>query len=142
MLCGINQKTNGLLQEIKNEGCLFLCFAYISPMIFTGEEGVKALNRIWTKAKKDKVISSDNNVLDHNKIAQDYFYTNIKYDGNHHEGTEVIPTSVRYAFGQFYWKTGHFVVLNSSKEVEFDPLVISHSVKNGILKSMRYYYAN
>lgn len=141
MLCGINQKSNGLSSEIRNEGCLFLCFAYVSPLLFAGEDGIKALNRIWNKAKKDKVISSENVILDHNKLAQDYFYSNLKYDGKHHDAAEVVPANVQCTFGQYFWKEGHFVIINNRKEVVFDPLVISNTVKNGKLKTMRFYYA-
>ena len=52
MLKGIKQSDKGLLPVIQNYGCLFLCFAYASPLIFEGAEGRKALNKIWTEATK------------------------------------------------------------------------------------------
>ena len=141
MLCGINQKTDGLLFAIRQEGCLFLCFAYASPLIFAGKEGVTTLNYLWEKAVDKGYINSQNEIVSHNDIAS-LFCLNVRYDNIHHDSSEKIPSDVKIVFGQYFWKYGHFVVLNKVKEVIFDPLVISNSVKNGTLKSMRYYYAN
>lgn len=141
MLCNINQKSQGLLQEIRADGCLFLCFAYVSPLIFYGTEGICALNVMWKKAVNLKYINADNEIVDHNGIL-DLFCIEAKYDGKHHKADEAIPAGVKFLFGKFVWKFGHFGVISKSKEVVFDPLVISNSVKNGKLESMRFYYAN
>lgn len=142
MLCGISQKTEGLIPEIRNEGCLFLCFAYASPLTFSDKSGVIALNHLWNLAKEKGIISSNNEVQNHTKLAKEIFALSAYYDDKHHEAEEEIPTAVRFAFGQFEWKYKHFVVINSKKEVIFDPLIISNSVKNGKLISMRWYYAD
>lgn len=141
MLCGINQKSDGLLAEIKKEGCLFLCLAESSPLIFTGKEGIIALNYLWEKAVKNQIISNDNILLNHNGLL-DLFCIQAKYDNKHHSSSDKVDDKVKIVLGQFVWKSGHFVVLNKNKEVVFDPLIISNSVKNGELKSMRWYYAN
>ena len=141
MLCNINQKSDGLRTEIKREGCLFLCLAESSPLIFSGKEGISALNYLWEKAVKNKIISTANILLDHNGLL-DLFCVQAKYDNKHHSSAENIDPRVQIVVGQFVWKAGHFVVLNKNKEVIFDPLVISNSVKNGELKSMRWYYAD
>lgn len=139
MLCGINQKSEGLLRIIKDNGCLFLCFAEVSPIAFIGTEGIKALNYLWEKAKDKRIIDSDNVIQNHNAVA-DLFCLKVKYDDKHHDADEAIPNNVAFVFGQYFWKYGHFVVLNKNKEVSLDPLVISNTVKNGVLKSMRWYY--
>ena len=141
MLYGINQKSDGLLAEIKKDGCLFLCLAESSPLIFSGKEGIMALNYIWEKAVKKNIISKENELLSHNDLL-DLFCINAKYDDKHHLYSEKPSDKVKIVLGQFFWKSGHFVVLNKNKEVIFDPLVISNSVKNGELKTMRWYYAD
>ena len=52
MLHGIKQTDRDLLRPIQKYGCLFLCFAQASPMIFAGEEGRKALNALWKEAEE------------------------------------------------------------------------------------------
>ena len=52
MLKGIKQSDKELLPVIQEYGCLFLCFANASPMIFEGSKGRQALNKIWTEAEK------------------------------------------------------------------------------------------
>lgn len=141
MLCGINQKTEGLIPEIRKDGCLFLCFAYRSPLIFAGKEGICALNFLWKKAVKEGTINAENEVVNHDNMLF-LFCIEARYDGKHHQAGEKIPSSVKIVFGQYFWKVGHFVVLNKAKEVEYDPSVISNTVKNGNLKTMRYYYAD
>ena len=44
MLKGIKQSDKELLPVIQGYGCLFLCFANASPMIFEGSSGCKARN--------------------------------------------------------------------------------------------------
>ena len=56
MLHCIKQTDRDLLRPIQKYGCLFLCFAQASPMIFAGEEGRKALNA-YGKRRKSEVIS-------------------------------------------------------------------------------------
>lgn len=141
MLCNINQKTQGLLKEIRADGCLFLCFAYVSPLTFQGVDGICALNIMWEKAVKLGYINKENEIVNHNGVA-DIFCLKVKYDDIHHKADEVIPDKVQFIFGCFVWKYGHFVVLDRAKDVVFDPLVISHSVKNGNLDTMRFYYAD
>ena len=46
MLKGIKQSDKELLSVIQDYGCLFLCFAEVSPLIFEGSNGRKALNKI------------------------------------------------------------------------------------------------
>jgi hypothetical protein len=151
MLININQKSKGLLQVIKDYGCLFLCFAYSSPIVFEGRAGIEELNALWAEAIGCKIISGDLNqdgdfddngeaeVQSHDGLAQ-LFKLNSYYDGIHHSSFEEIPEDVNYVFGKFVWKFGHFVVLDKKKKVIFDPLIQSNSVRYGKLQSMRYYY--
>ena len=61
MLHGIKQTDHRLLHDIQKYGCLFLCFAQVSPMIFSGDFGVLALNELWKKCIKEGIISGDLN---------------------------------------------------------------------------------
>lgn len=153
MLKGIKQSDKELLPVIRDYGCLFLCFAEASPLIFAGSSGRKALNKIWEEATKKKYISGDLNhdgdlddageaeIQNHNALANEFFAMSVRYDGQHHKADEKIPSSVAVVFGRYVWQYGHFVVLNKSKKVTFDPIGVSNTVKNGKLESMRYYYA-
>jgi hypothetical protein len=154
MLKGIKQSDKELLPVIQEYGCLFLCFAQASPLIFEGSEGRKALNKIWTEAEKKGYISGDLNhdgdyddsgeaeIQNHTALANEFFALSVKYDNTHHKADEKIPSKVLIVFGKYVWKGGHFVVLNKSKKVTFDSFGMSNTVKNGKLESMRWYYAN
>ena len=52
MLVNIRQTDMELLENIRENGCLFLCFAEVSPLVFVEQNGRKALNKIWKKAVK------------------------------------------------------------------------------------------
>lgn len=154
MLKGIKQSDKELLPVIRKYGCLFLCFAYASPLIFEGTEGRKALNKIWLEAEKKGYISGDVNhdgdyddegeaeIQNHTALANEFFALSVKYDGKHHKASEAIPSGVAVVFGRYVLKFGHFVVLNKSKKVIFDSFGESNTVLNGKLDTMRWYYAD
>lgn len=153
MLCGIRQNDMRLKEPIRKYGCLFLCFAAVSPLIFEGDAGCNALNHMWDLCVSEGKITGDLNgdgdmddeneavIVSHNGVAR-FFLLNCHYDGLHHAAEENVPSNVQYVFGQYFYKSGHFVVLNRNKEVIFDSLGYSNTVMNGKLKSMRWYYAN
>jgi hypothetical protein len=153
MLKGILQSNRELLPVIQDYGCLFLCFAQSSPLIFEGSEGVKALNKIWTEATKKGYISGDINldgdfddsgeaeIKNHEALANEFFALDIRYDGTHHKSEEKIPSSVLLVFGKYTYKDSHFVVLNKRKKVTFDSFGKSNTVLFGKLDTMRWYYA-
>lgn len=154
MLRGIKQSDKELLPVIQEYGCLFLCFAEASPLIFECSEGRKALNKIWLEAEKKKYISEDLNhdgdyddsgeaeIQNHNALANEFFALSVRYDEKHHKADEKIPSNVKVVFGKYVWKYGHFVVLNKTKKVTCDPMGVSNTVKNGKLESMRWYFNN
>ena len=154
MLKGIKQTDSTLLPVINAYGCLFLCFAQASPLIFSGEKGRQALNKIWLEAEKRGYIAGDLNhdgdyddsgeaeILNHNALANEFFALDVWYDGKHHPADEKIPSKVKIVFGKYVWKGGHFVILSKTKKVTFDSFGESHTVKNGRLDTMRWYYAN
>lgn len=151
MLYSIRQTNKELLPVIQKYGCLFLCFAECSPMRFEGKVGCLALNNIWETAEKQKIISGDLNhdgdydepdeavVLNHTKLASLFDIPYI-YDEKHHDASEEIPASASMVFGQYFWKSGHFVVINHNREVIYDPTKNSNTVKYGKLKSTRWYF--
>ena len=154
MLKGIKQSDKEFLPVIQKYGCLFLCFANASPLIFEGSNGRKALNKIWQEAEKKGYISEDRNhdgdydddgeaeIQNHTSLANEFFALSVRYDNIHHKADEKIPSSVAVVFGHYVFKFGHFVQLNKSKEVIFDSFGVSNTVKNGKLDSMRFYYAS
>ena len=141
MLVNINQKDKRLLPDIRDYGCLFLCFAQQSSIIFKGDNGCTTLNNIWKQAIEERIISRDCVIQEHTTLANKFFLLNVKYDEMHHDADEPIPDDVAFVFGRFVWKYGHFVIIDKNKNVTFDSLVDSYSVKNGELQSMRFYYA-
>ena len=154
MLKGIKQSDKELLTVIQKYGCLFLCFANASPLIFEGSNGRKALNKIWQEAEKKGYISEDRNhdgdydddgeaeIQNHMVLANEFFALSVRYDNIHHKADEKIPSNVAVVFGHYVFKFGHFVQLNKSKEVIFDSFGVSNTVKNGKLDNMRWYYAD
>lgn len=153
MLKGIKQSDKELLSVIQEYGCLFLCFADASPLIFEGNKGRQALNKIWTEAEKKGYISGDLNhdgdydddgeaeIQNHNALANEFFALSVRYDNKHHSADEKIPSNVAVVFGRYVYKYGHFVRLNKAKKVIFDSLGTSNTVLNGKLESTRWYYA-
>lgn len=151
MLKGIKQTDPRLLRVIQKYGCLFLCFAQASPIVFEGEAGIRALNNLWIKAEDEGAVNGDLNrdgdyddlmeaeVKDHNKLAR-LFNLPVRYDGKHHSPTEKIPDNVKIIFGCFFLKGTHFVVLNKQLDVTFDPYGESNTVRNGYLRNVRWYY--
>ena len=153
MLKGISQSDSRLIKPIQTYGCYFLTLAQASPIVFSGDEGCQRLNGIWTKATELGVISGDINhdgdvdddgeaeIQDATRLAQEFFNLKVKYDGIHHKADEDIPPAVKIVIGQYWWKGGHFVLLNKSKKVTFDSYGKSNTVKNGYLKTTRWFYA-
>lgn len=154
MLKNLNQASPYLITPIQSYGCYFLCFAEASPIVFKGEEGAQRLNGIWAKAVEDGLISGDINhdgdvdddgeaeIQKATELARKYFKLNVHYDGVHHKGDELIPADVKLIIGQFWWKGGHFVLINRLKKVTFDSYGKSNTVRNGYLKSMRFFYSD
>ena len=152
MLKGIKQSDKELLTVIQDYGCLFLCFANASPMIFEGSSGRKALNKIWKEAEKKGYISGDLNydgdydddgeaeIINHTALANEFFALPVRYDNIHHKADEKIPPNVAVVFGRYVFKLGHFVQLDKTKKVIFDPLGKSNTVANGKLDTMRWYF--
>lgn len=152
MLKEINQADTRLIKPIQSYGCYFLTLAETSSIIFKGAEGCQRLNGIWVKATELGIISGDINhdgdvdddgeaeIQNVTRLAQDFFGLKVKYDGKHHGADEVIPTNVKIVIGQYWYKGGHFVLLNKSKKVIYDSYGKSNTVKNGYLKTMRWFY--
>lgn len=153
MLKGINQADSRLLSVIQSYGCYFLTLAEASPVAFSGDEGCQRLNGIWAKATDLGIISGDVNhdgdfdddgeaeIQDATALAK-MFGLKVRYDGIHHKADESIPADVKVVIGQYWYRSGHFVLLNKSKRVTFDSYGKSNTVRNGQLKSMRWFFAD
>lgn len=72
MLVNIRQTDLELLENIRENGCLFLCFAEVSPLVFVEQNGRKALNKIWKEAVKKGYISEDDIILKHTELATSF----------------------------------------------------------------------
>lgn len=154
MLIGITQTDKRLLKAINDYGCYFLCLAESSSIKFEENDGCQKLNGIWAKVTELGYITGDLNhdgdvdddgeaeIQNPEKIANEFFNLNVKYDDKHHAPEEEIPSGVKLLIGKFFWKGSHFVILNKRKDVTYDSIGKSNTVKNGKLKSMRYFYAN
>ena len=152
MLKGINQADPRLISPIQHYGCYFLTLAEASPTVFQGDEGCQRLNGIWVQATELGIISGDINhdgdvdddgeaeIQNVTRLAQEFFNLKVKYDGVHHGADEPIPANVKIVIGQYWYKGGHFVLLNKSKKVTFDSYGKSNTVRNGYLKSMRWFF--
>ena len=101
MLKNIRQTDIELLENIRENGCLFLCFAEVSPLVFVEKNGRKALNKIWKEAVKKGYISEDDNILKHTELANEFFALSVRYDGKHHKAEEEIPGEVKIVFGKY-----------------------------------------
>jgi hypothetical protein len=153
MLKGINQTDSRLLKVEQSYGCYFLTLAQASPIVFQGDEGCQRLNGIWAKAVDLGIVSGDLNhdgdldddgeaeIQDATALAR-MFGLKVHYDGVHHGADEAIPADVKIVIGQYWYKGGHFVLLNKSKKVTYDSYGKSNTVKNGYLKSMRFFFAD
>ena len=153
MLKGISQSDPRLIKPIQTYGCYFLTIAQASPITFSGDAGCQRLNGIWTKATELGIISGDINhdgdvdddgeaeIQNVTRLVQDFFDLKLVYDGKHHDGNEPIPAKVKLVIGQYWWRGGHFVLLNKSKDVTYDSYGKSNTVRNGYLKSMRFFYS-
>ena len=151
MLKGINQADTRLISPVQHYGCYFLTLAEASPVIFKGDEGCQRLNGIWVKATELGIISGDINhdgdvdddgeaeIQDATALAK-MLGLEVRYDGIHHAPDEVIPPTVKVIIGQYWYISGHFVLLNKSKKVTFDSYGKSNTVRNGHLKSMRWFF--
>lgn len=154
MLKGIRQYDKELLKVIQDYGCLFLCFANASPLIFEGTNGRIALNKIWKEAEKRGYITPDLNndgdyddwgeaeIKNHTALANEFFALDVTYDNMHHKANEEIPDDVEFIFGKYVFTQGHFVQLNRYKKVIFDSYGQSNAVIHGRLDTMRFYYRN
>lgn len=153
MLKGITQSDSRLIKPIQTYGCYFLTLAQASPIIFKEDEGCQRLNGIWAKATELGIISGDINhdgdvdddgeaeIQNASALAK-MLGLNVRYDGVHHKADEAIPLGVKIVIGQYWWKSGHFVLLNKSKKVIYDSYGKSNTVKNGYLKTMRFFFAD
>lgn len=153
MLKDITQADTRLITPIRKYGCYFLCIAHASKIVFKGAEGCQRLNGIWTKAIELGYISGDINhdgdldddgeaeIKCPDKIAREFFNLDVRYDNTHHDAVEAIPANVKVVIGQYWYQSSHFVLINKSKKVIYDPYGKSNTVSKGYLKSQRWFYA-
>jgi hypothetical protein len=132
-------------QVIQNYGCLFKSIAYFSKKDVSVEEQ----NIIWDILVRNGYITGDLNgdgdvddalesiILDHDAVA-DALGSDIEYLDAHFPPDTPIPTNC-VAIGCFKWKSTHFAVLDRKKNVVYDPIPNSNTVKHGVLISLRLY---
>lgn len=154
MLKNILQTDKALLKRIQKYGCLFLCYAYKSPVEFNGSAGCALLNILWKEAEEKGYISGDLNedgdyddegeaeIQSHEGMLK-LFQINAKYHGHESNPADYPDEKVVFTFGKFVWQTAHFAVINNKTDkVIYDPSGHSYTVKNGILVQRRRYYAD
>lgn len=126
--------------------------AYLSPVHYDSEDGIRRLNDIWDACVAKGGITGDldgdgNADGDGESEVRDYqtvlhlLGSSLRYDGHHRKKWEGIPDDVRCIIGCYRWKGTHFVVLDrQTLEVVFDPLGKSNTVRNGFLDTLRWFY--
>jgi len=144
----IKQTDKGLKKDMNKYSCYFMSIAYAVGKEFTAEE----LNYIWDKCISLGYISGDQNfdndlddkgeaeIQDPNGVAK-LLGAKLIYINQHVLPTQAIPDSC-YAIGRFFNPRtgfGHFVVIDKNKNVVYDPLGNSITVRDGYLESMRLF---
>lgn len=133
---------------IQKYGCYFCSIANAVGKEFTAEE----LNAAWAKCLSLKYINGDMNgdgdlddaneaiIVNPNGVCK-VLGAKLIYVDRQFPAVLDIPKG-HYAIGCFYnpsTKFRHFVVINENKQVIYDPILNSNTVKNGYLESMRIY---
>jgi len=153
MIKNILQSDSALIEPIRKYGCLFLCLAYTSPVLFDGQKGCAKLNSLWKEAERKGYISGDLNkdgdyddageaeVQTHDGLLS-LFGIKAKYHGHTSNPSDYPNEKVNFIFGVFKYSITHFVVINGKDDVIYDPAGHSYTVKHGKLVQRRYYYAD
>lgn len=154
MVKGFLQSDARLRREIQKWGCLFLSMAHLSPVSYSGEDGIRRLNEAWDTCVARGGITGDldgdgnadgkgeSEVADYATVLE-VLGCPLRYDGRHHSVSERIPDAVRSVIACYRWKGTHFVVLDrSTGAVAFDPLGNSYTVRYGYPETLRYFYDN
>ena len=144
----LRQITPGLSPYIKKYGCYFLSIANSVGKEFTVDE----INRAWQECIKRGYISGDENndgdmddynellILDPTKVCK-LLGSKFMYINRHFEPGVFIPVNY-YAIGCYFNpknKFRHFVVIDCTKKVIYDPIPNSLTVQNGYLESIRLF---
>lgn len=114
-------------------GCYFSCIIKIAEKI-TGSS-IDIIDAFYQCNKKGW-IDYECFVKNPDKILS--FMTGKKIYVSKTNDTQYKPNDNEIVIGCFKWnKYSHFVVLNSDKKIEYDPLENSNTAKNGTLESLR-----
>ena len=127
-----NQLDEEFIAPIRSYGCLFLCMYAFSPAILTKQR----LNELWLLAVKKGIIV-DNVIQNHNAMCAMLGW-NCRYLDKHFPPDTQIEANQK-AIACFRWKYTHFVIVDKTKIILYDPLGCSETVKNGTLESLRLY---
>lgn len=130
---------------IQKYGCLFKSIGYFSKKDISVEEQ----NSIWDMLVRNGAITGDLNgdgdvddelestIMNHDAVAE-ALGAEIEYLDAHFPPNIPIPTNC-VAIGCFKWKYTHFAVIDKKKNVIYDPIPNSNTVKYGVLESIRLY---
>lgn len=142
-----------LIGYIAKYGCFFMCMTYwLNLKKKNSEIGHDFLNTIWMTAIQKGIISGDVNkdgdmedgdellILDKNKLLT-LAGLDMKYLGSF-DPKAVEKKHGVFFIGEFYNETTkftHFAGLDKNLKCEYDPILNSKTVKNGVLKSVRVF---
>lgn len=144
----IKQTDPRLDKYINKYGCLFMSIAYGAGKEFTPAE----LNKAWTTAIEKGYISGDVNkdgdlddadeaiILSHDGVAK-LLGAKLAYVPKHYAPDVLLPDGFYY-IGQYKNPNNgfkHFVVIDRKKNVVYDPIQNSKTVREGSLISIRLY---
>lgn len=126
----------GIQDDIKalgSEGCAFLCACYVLGL------DIEELPKKIAMCQNDLSLASDFEIKSWERV-----FNNLGAHGEKKYSvlkTDVWTTDFKYCIGMFYnptTKLTHFVVLNKNKEIDFDPVRNSITVRDGYLKDFRF----
>ena len=143
------RQTNAALDKyVQKYGCLFFSIANASGKEYLPTE----INKIWADCCAKGYIAGDLNndgdlddyneaiIINHDAVAK-MLGAKLAYIPKHYPVDILLPDGY-YFIGEFYNKATdfhHFVVIDRNKQVVFDPIPNSRTVREGKLVSIRFY---
>ncbi len=146
----ILQTNKDLLPALNKYGCYFMSILYANFFYdkdLSDTTDARSINVIFKVAQGLNYVDRDAFVNHPNGISKCFahhhgFANYVEYQGKHDQRYEIVAPD-EIILGAWYYRYTHFVVMdgmgNKSKNVIYDPLGNSETVKHGQLMSTRIY---
>ncbi len=135
----IRQYDKKLSKDMNKDGCAFLSLAYFSEKITLQKWDSILLVALWNKAKSMDVIDKENIIQEWDTLAKMF---GLNYDYLGWKEKDFVCNKDQFEICAWYnprTKFTHFVVGNGKGKVEWDPLEVSVTVREGHLDSKRVF---